>query len=55
MSDAPKIEELKRKHANLDEAIDGETQRPMPDQAAISEMKKEKLRLKDEIANLERA
>jgi hypothetical protein len=55
VSDPAKIEQLKRQHANLDDAIDGEAQRPMPDQSAISELKKEKLKLKDEIANLERS
>jgi hypothetical protein len=48
-----KIDSLKRKHANLDVAISDEEQRPSPDQAMISELKKEKLRLKDEIAGLE--
>ena len=48
-----RIENLKRRHATLDEEIGGETQRPVPDQAAISELKKEKLKLKEEIASLE--
>lgn len=49
----PRIDELKRRHANLDEAIDGETHRPLPDQAAIAEMKKQKLKLKEEIGGME--
>lgn len=48
-----RIENLKRKHADLDQEIGGEAQRPIPDQAAISELKKEKLRLKDAITSLE--
>jgi len=51
----PRIEELKRRHASLDEAIEGEVQRPSPDQAAIAEMKKQKLRLKEEINVMENA
>lgn len=50
-----KIDELKQKHASLDMKIDGEEQRPHPDDNVISHLKKEKLKLKDEIASLERA
>lgn len=50
-----RIENLKRKHANLDAEIGGEIQRPIPDQATISELKKEKLKLKDAITSLEEA
>lgn len=49
----PRIDELKRRHASLDEAIEGEAHRPAPDQAAIAEMKKQKLRLKEEINVME--
>ena len=48
-----RIETLKRKHASLENEIGGETQRPNPDQAVISELKKEKLKLKDAIVTLE--
>jgi len=50
-----RIENLKRKHATLDAEIEGEAQRPVPDQATISELKKEKLKLKEEIEGLEAA
>ena len=50
-----RIENLKRKHATLEEEIGGEVQRPVPDQATISELKKEKLKLKEQIAGLEDA
>lgn len=53
MTMQPRINELKRRHANLDDAIEGETQRPLPDQAAIAEMKKQKLKLKEEISHME--
>lgn len=55
MSTDAKLESLKRKHATLEEEIGGEVQRPLPDQAMISELKKEKLKLKDAIASLEEA
>ncbi len=49
----PRINELKRRHASLDEAINGETHRPAPDQAALAELKKQKLKLKEEISVME--
>ena len=53
MSMDTRIETLKQKHAYLENEIGGEAQRPSPDQAMISELKREKLRLKDAIAVLE--
>ena len=55
MTSQPRINELKRRHASLDGAIDGEKHRPSPDQAAIAELKKQKLQLKDEILHMESA
>ncbi len=46
------VEELRVKHANLEEEIDVESHRPMPDQGTLSRLKREKLRIKDEIARL---
>lgn len=46
---------LKAKHANLESAIDEENHRPRPDDDVISAMKREKLRIKDELAVLEDA
>ena len=47
------VDELKRKHANLDIQLDEETQRPHPDQLIITQIKREKLKVKDAIASLE--
>jgi hypothetical protein len=47
------MEQLKRKHADLEEALRREEMRPMPDDAVISRIKKEKLRLKDAMASME--
>jgi hypothetical protein len=40
---------LEAKHAGLDRQIADQAQRPLPDQAAIAELKKQKLRLKEEL------
>jgi uncharacterized protein YdcH (DUF465 family) len=45
------IDRLQKKHAELDDALNREESRPHPDDAEISRMKKEKLRLKDAIAD----
>lgn len=44
------VEELASKHAALDAMIDEEEHRPLPDMIRLHELKKEKLRLKDELA-----
>ncbi len=46
---------LRTRHAKLEEALEAENHRPVPDQAAISEIKKQKLRIKDELVRLEAA
>jgi uncharacterized protein len=43
---------LETKHANLDARIDQESQRPIPDTATLSRLKKEKLKLKEELSGL---
>jgi hypothetical protein len=46
------IEALRAKHARLEQAIDEESHRPLPDTVQIHSLKREKLRIKDEIARL---
>jgi hypothetical protein len=46
------IQELTDKHHKLDELIHEEQLRPLPDDLMISELKKRKLRLKEEIERL---
>ncbi len=48
------IQTLRTKHAKLDSAISREVSRPLPDAFKLNEMKREKLRIKDSIAELER-
>ena len=46
------VESLRSKHAVLEQQIDDEMHRPLPDQAILTRLKREKLRIKDEIARL---
>jgi hypothetical protein len=46
------VDSLRTKHAHLERLIDEEMHRPLPDQAAVSRLKKEKLRLKEQIERL---
>ena len=46
-------ESLRSKHAHLERQIDDEMHRPLPDQSVLSRLKREKLRLKDEMARLD--
>lgn len=54
MSLADHIEALKQKHAELESELEDESSRPMPDMAAITDLKRQKLAIKDEIARLSR-
>jgi hypothetical protein len=49
-----RIEALKEKHAMLERALDEETHRPLPNQETIYDLKRQKLRIKDEIFALEK-
>jgi hypothetical protein len=53
MSLQDRIEALREKHAALERAIDEENNRPLPNDDAISDLKRQKLRIKDEIFQLE--
>jgi hypothetical protein len=55
MSREEHLQVLKEKHAGLEELIRQEEMRPLPDSALISQLKRQKLRIKDEIADLARA
>lgn len=52
MSLQDRVESLKDKHAALDEALQAEARRPQLNAAVISEMKRKKLRIKDELERL---
>ncbi|HEX9568873.1 MAG: YdcH family protein [Rhodospirillales bacterium] len=52
MSLEERIEALKTKHQALEVAIEQETNRPHPDDYEIASLKKQKLRIKDELATI---
>lgn len=54
MSQPDRIEALKQQHAALERTIVEENARPLPDRAAIADLKRQKLRIKDELYQLER-
>lgn len=53
MSLSSHLVELRKKHASLANKIEQEMRSPSSDDLRIAELKKEKLRLKDEIARLD--
>ncbi|HEX3954464.1 MAG TPA: DUF465 domain-containing protein [Stellaceae bacterium] len=54
MSVNDRIEALKEKHATLERELDDEAHRPLPNQEAVYDLKRQKLRIKDEICQLEK-
>lgn len=44
------VSALQLKHAGLDQKLQQEMTRPMPDLATIQQLKKKKLRIKEELA-----
>lgn len=55
MTKPASVETLRTEHAKLEAKLDEETHRPLPDEDLIKEIKREKLRIKDQIATLESA
>ncbi|MEL6201469.1 MAG: DUF465 domain-containing protein [Pseudomonadota bacterium] len=49
------LDALKRKHGALESQLNEMMSRPVPDQATMSMLKREKLRLKEEIMKLSEA
>ncbi|WP_114287459.1 YdcH family protein [Candidatus Halocynthiibacter alkanivorans] len=49
------LQELKRKHLTLSEQVETEQRSPASDDLQIADMKKKKLRLKEEIERIEHA
>ena len=52
MSLQDRVEALRSKHAALDQAIAVESKRVLPNDDAIADMKRQKLRIKDELTRL---
>lgn len=55
MSVTSHIAELKRKHENLSSAVEAAQRSPGTDDFQIAELKKQKLKLKEEISRLQQA
>ena len=55
MSEADRIETLKSKHAQLETELTAEKRKPQPDTAAVAEIKKRKLNVKDAMERLAHA
>lgn len=47
-----RVETLRARHARLEHEIDEEIQRPLPDTIHITELKRQKLRIKEQITRL---
>ncbi len=54
MATLDRIDALRRQHSTLEHRLDDETHRPHPDDAVLAELKRQKLRIKDEINQLAR-
>ena len=52
MSLAERAVALKQRHEDIQHKIDAEEVRPHPDDVQIAALKKQKLRIKDELANI---
>jgi hypothetical protein len=55
MSLEDRIEELRARHRTLEQTLDQETKRLLPNDEVIVGLKRQKLRIKDQIAQLEHA
>ncbi len=52
MEEDVQVETLRAEHKDLEQQIDQEMEKPAPDAIRIQELKRQKLRIKDEIAKL---
>lgn len=50
MNETVDLRELGARHAALEAEIDEESRRPLPDQTRLTALKREKLKIKEEIA-----
>ena len=54
MLNAPRVRSLQERHASIERRIAEEDGRPQPDAGELMRLKREKLRLKDELERLRR-
>lgn len=48
-----RVESLKARHARLEQEITDEVHRPLPDTVHVTELKRQKLKIKEEIQRLQ--
>ncbi len=48
------LEDLKARHASLEHELEAESKRPHPDEVVITDLKRQKLKVKDQIAEITR-
>ncbi|MHA1537234.1 MAG: YdcH family protein [Alphaproteobacteria bacterium] len=53
LAEDARLSALKSEHANLENQIQKELGRPLPDDDLVHTLKKQKLHIKDELANLQ--
>jgi len=53
MSLTDRIESLRARHQSLEQALQEESHRPLPNEEMIHDIKRQKLKIKDEIYQLE--
>jgi hypothetical protein len=54
MTAVDRVESLKSRHFELDSSLQSELARPHPDETRLADLKRQKLRIKDEIERLTR-
>lgn len=52
MGKLERVDALRQKHVDLDSMIDDEEKKPLPDDAVIHDLKKQKLKIKDELSGM---
>ena len=52
MTEQDKVSNLRSRHSELDAKIDREGDRPLPDELLMANLKREKLKIKDELASM---
>ena len=52
MPEVARIDTLKNQHRQLQAKIEAENSRPLPDEFLVAKLKREKLKLKDELVHL---
>jgi hypothetical protein len=52
MGKLERVDALRQKHVALESMIDDEEKKPLPDDAVIHDLKKQKLKIKDELSGM---